>query len=172
MRRRTLVAGVVGGLAVAGLGGCRSAERASSEPAGAAAAPAAVGTVTAEQDFRWPADEPEHAAGALIDRLAEMLDVDEGADESGELHFVVEERTARGLTVRLDLTDHLERAAAGEDAVFRYTWTAEPGADAAVIHARSEYLGSADMSALPANDYAMYPNFASMAVMGMMMAPR
>lgn len=170
MRRRAVMAGVVGGLAVAGLGGCRSAERAAPESAGVA--PAAVGTVTAEQDFRWPSEEPGRTAGALIDRLAEMLDVDEGPDETGELHFVVEGRSERMLAVRLDLTDHLERAAAGEDAVFRYTWTAEPGADAAVIHARSEYLGSADMSALPANDYAMYPNFASMAVMGMMMAPR
>lgn len=170
MRQRSVSLGL--GVLVMGLAASCQSPGGTSDGPRSVVMPASVGTVTAEQDFRWPTQTPKETAGALIDRLAQILSVD---DEEGDTDGIIvrsESRSDRQLTVRLDLTDHLEGTAPGETAVFRYHWTAEPSSDAVVIHARSEYLGTADMNALPANEYAMYPNLASMAVMGMMMAPK
>ncbi|VAX37039.1 hypothetical protein MNBD_PLANCTO03-1017, partial [hydrothermal vent metagenome] len=126
-------------LCVGWLPGCES-HRAASRGTVEEEQRAPAGLVTAQQELRWPAEDPDGAAGAIIDRIAEALRIDGNTGGGPEMPPIVERRSSRQLVVRFDLTDQLRGDAAGSDAAFRYSWTATPGTGAVVILARSEYV--------------------------------
>lgn len=159
------------GLGILSLVGCATPKEAHRE-APEVKQGAFAGTVVAELQVNWPADDPDEAAGAIIDRIADALRIEGDSGGGPEMPLVVEARSDRQLVVRFDVGDRCSNSSSDPDAAFRYSWTTDPAANEVVVHARSVYLGAGSVGELQCPEENMYKNMPSMVLYGIMMAPK